>query len=145
MLYDVRLKYKDGKTEYQTIFIDNEIELIKYADMDDIKYAYFERLFYKIKLKEKDVLSIVKFPNKSVIYPLQIKVHPKTTLKDIIVTREVNKTPPPPQQPNQWKFKSSSSDIIYTVVETLGKLKCNCPGFYRAKGNCKHIKEVKGK
>jgi hypothetical protein len=40
-------------------------------------------------------------------------------------------------------FESSSGDGFYQVIENMGKLKCNCPGTWRAKDRrCKHIKEV---
>jgi hypothetical protein len=40
-------------------------------------------------------------------------------------------------------FESSSSDGFYQVTENMGKLKCNCMGYFRASDRrCKHIKEV---
>ena len=43
-----------------------------------------------------------------------------------------------------WTFKSSSSDAVYTVRQVdSSSLKCNCPGAWRSRGNCKHIKEVR--
>ena len=80
------------------------------------------------------------------IVPTWQKVHPKTELNDIIwkkpkikkENKPINKT---------WKFESSSSDSVYTVrqVDSV-TLKCNCPGFYRAKDRnlgCKHVQKVR--
>ena len=45
-----------------------------------------------------------------------------------------------------FEFKSSSSDSIYKVRQNGDKLKCDCPGTWRAKDRrCKHIKEVEKK
>ena len=47
---------------------------------------------------------------------------------------------------NVFEFKSSSSDSIYKVRQNGDKLKCDCPGTWRAKDRrCKHIKEVEKK
>jgi hypothetical protein len=48
-----------------------------------------------------------------------------------------------PKQENKWMFESSSGDGFYQVRENMGKLKCSCPGSWRAfDKRCKHIKEV---
>jgi|694.fasta_scaffold150304_4 hypothetical protein len=66
------------------------------------------------------------------------KVLPETTLDDIEWSPKVKK------ESNTWTFKSSSSpDVIYTVRLKDDKLICNCSGYWRSKGNCKHVKEVK--
>jgi hypothetical protein len=42
-----------------------------------------------------------------------------------------------------WNFKSSDGKGKYQVRQDMGKLKCNCMGFWKSKGNCKHVKEVR--
>ena len=78
------------------------------------------------------------------IYPSGVPCIPETTLDDIEVI-ESNKPKvvvEKPQKP-KWMFESSSGDGFYQVIENMGKLKCNCPGTWRAKDRrCKHIKEV---
>ena len=77
--------------------------------------------------------------------PAGIPCHPKTTLDDII---EIDLNPTvveekKPREKHTWKFTSASSEGSYTVRENMGKLSCNCMGFWRAKDRrCKHIKEV---
>jgi hypothetical protein len=79
------------------------------------------------------------------ITPSWQRVHPETTLSDINWIKPVVKKSKP-TKPQTWEFKSSSSDQIYTVVKTYeNKLKCDCMGFWRSRGNCKHVKEVKQK
>lgn len=75
------------------------------------------------------------------IVPTWQKVHPKTTLSDIKWINKVPKIEKPKTE--TWEFKSSSSDQVYTVTNYDNKLKCDCMGFFRSRGNCKHVKQVK--
>ena len=75
------------------------------------------------------------------IVPGWIKVDPSTKLSDINWEKEEIKIEP---KKDEWKFKSSSSNEIYTVQKTGFKFKCNCKGYWRSKDReCKHIKEIK--
>ena len=73
--------------------------------------------------------------------PSWIKVHPKTTLNDIIFPKiKVAKA----KEKRIIEFASASSDKKYYVTVIDSKtLKCSCPGSWRSNGNCKHIKEVR--
>jgi len=79
------------------------------------------------------------------IVPTWQKVHPKTELKDIIWKK--TKIKKDKTEKKTWKFDSSSSDSVYTVTKVdSATLKCNCPGFYRAKDRnkgCKHVQKVR--
>ena len=79
--------------------------------------------------------------------PANIECHPKTTLDDIIeIIEEVKLKKPKIEEKNIWKFKSSSSDSVYKVRQNGDRLRCDCPGTWRAKDRrCKHIKEVEKK
>lgn len=45
-----------------------------------------------------------------------------------------------------FEFKSSSGNGVYQVRKSSdGSLRCNCPGTWRTKGNCKHVKELRSK
>jgi|TARA_R110000824_G_scaffold113942_1_gene264054 hypothetical protein len=41
--------------------------------------------------------------------------------------------------------KSSSSDAVYTTKHypDSGKYHCDCPGTWRTRGNCKHVKQMR--
>lgn len=81
---------------------------------------------------------------KKYLLPDWKEVDPKTTLEDINWIKPTK--PEPKVEPNLFKFKSSSSDSIYTVRKIMDTYKCNCPGYWRSKTReCKHIKEVKNK
>jgi len=79
------------------------------------------------------------------IVPSWIKVHPKTTLKDIEVIR-VEKIEAPIEK-ETWKFESSSEPGTFYKVRKQGdKLICNCSGFYRCKDRnkgCVHCQKVR--
>jgi hypothetical protein len=83
------------------------------------------------------ILMVDKEGNKRIL-PSWTKVHPKTTLEDIHWEK-----PKPKPKPKVWTFKSSSSDTIYYTKVTGNKIKCSCPGYFRSRGNCKHVKQVK--
>jgi hypothetical protein len=56
------------------------------------------------------------------------------------------KPEPKPREKRTWKFDSASSDGFYTVRENMGKISCNCMGYFRAKDRekgCKHIQQVR--
>ena len=82
--------------------------------------------------------------DKKYLVPDWKEVDPNTTLDDINWTKP--EKPEPKVEPNLFKFKSSSSDAVYTVRKIMDSYKCNCPGYWRSKTReCKHIKEVKNK
>ena len=74
------------------------------------------------------------------IMPLNIKCHPDTTVDDINWIKPKTKEV---VEKNIFKFKSKSDSSVEYIVRQLGdKYKCNCPGFWRAKGKCKHVVEL---
>jgi hypothetical protein len=88
--------------------------------------------------------ALIELGGKKFMVPDWKEVDPKTTLEDINWTKPIK--PEPKVEPNLFKFKSSSSDAIYTVRKIMDSYKCNCPGYWRSKiRECKHIKEVKNK
>ena len=83
---------------------------------------------------------------KKYIVPGWKEVHPNTTFSDIEWVREkieVKKT-----DIQSFEFKSSSGSEIYitkkyTNIDGSVKYNCSCPGVWRTRGNCKHIKEIR--
>tara|TARA_R110001632_G_scaffold52014_2_gene129263 strand:+ start:944 stop:1381 length:438 start_codon:yes stop_codon:yes gene_type:complete len=90
---------------------------------------------------------LVKTNGKKYLLPDWKEVDPQTTLEDINWIKPTIPTKPEPKvEPNLFKFKSSSSDSIYTVRKIMDTYKCSCPGYWRSKTReCKHIKEIKSK
>jgi len=81
---------------------------------------------------------------KTYIVPTWQPALPETTVDDVEWIKPKSSTPP--VEEGTWKFKSSSSDQIYTVRRSGVTLKCNCPGVWRSKNRkCRHIKEIENK
>ena len=141
MLKELRIVYEDG-TKYTKI-VHHTKATIK-PIRDKIRHCECGPFKYKVEKHRYLPVSIIRFGNKHMIYPAGIPCIPETTLDDIEVI-ESNKPKvvvEKPQKP-KWMFESSSGDGFYQVIENMGKLKCNCPGTWRAKDRrCKHIKEV---
>ena len=141
MLKELRIVYEDG-TKYTKI-VHHTKATIK-PRRDKIRHCECGPFKYKVEKHHYLPVSIIRFGNKYMIYPAGIPCIPETTLDDIEVI-ESNKPKvvvEKPQKP-KWMFESSSGDGFYQVIENMGKLKCNCPGTWRAKDRrCKHIKEV---
>lgn len=136
--------YDDGRKEDKIFYTDCSKPTTFYPIRDGIKHAVLATFKYKVKLKENETVALINFPNKKVLMPSNIVVHPKTTLKDVEVIRPRKKR----KNVKTYKFKSSSSDSTYIVREKEGKLTCNCAGFFRVKDKdkgCKHIQNVKSK
>lgn len=66
-----------------------------------------------------------------------------TTLNDVIHIKPKVKVSR--SKTVEVKTKSSSSDIIYTTkyYPDSDKYYCDCPGTWRTRGNCKHIKQMR--
>jgi hypothetical protein len=83
---------------------------------------------------------------KKYIVPGWIEVDLKTQLEDIKWVKEKNIKIEPKIE--TFEFKSSSSSEIYITRKYLNldgsvSYRCNCPGSFRSRGNCKHIKSLK--
>ena len=90
--------------------------------------------------------SLLRKDGKTYLMPEWREVHPETTLNDIIWKKPKVKKQDIFEK-KTWKFESSSSDSVYMVTQVdSATLKCNCPGFYRAKDRnlgCKHVQKVR--
>ena len=150
MLFELHLEFEDGSVETTIVHAD---EAKIYPQRDGIVHSGCKRFKYKVDKHNILPKTIVRFANKTVIYPSGVECHPKTTLEDIeeILTEQQaaqivveQKTPVEKQL---WKFESASGGGTYHVTKGKnGALRCDCPGVWRAKDRrCKHIKEVESK
>lgn len=89
--------------------------------------------------------SILELNGKTYLMPLWKEVVKGTTIDDI----EWIKPKPKKKrtEPVIETFSSGSSDAIYTTkyYPDSGNFHCTCPGSWRSRGNCKHIKELRNK
>jgi hypothetical protein len=147
MLAQLTIEYQDGRIETKIV---DALESTVYPQRDGIKHSHCKTFKYKVPKHNYLPISIVRFPNKTMIYPAQIECHPNTSIKDVIeIETEEQKAnvqieAPKTEEPKTWKFESASGGGTYIVKQTkTGKLICDCPGTWRAKDRrCKHIKEV---
>jgi len=77
---------------------------------------------------------------KKYLTPDWIEVVEGTTIDDVVY----NAPEPKKEKPNEWLFESSSDQGQFYKVRYNGvKYTCNCPGYWRSRGNCKHVKEIR--
>jgi hypothetical protein len=140
MLSKMFIEYEDG-LQVEKVVHNSETSL----KTKNIKHASCQPFKYQIEKHPYLCIAIVRYSDKTMIMPAGIPCHPKTTLDDIV---EIDLNPTvveekKPREKHTWKFDSASSEGSYTVRENMGKLSCNCMGFWRAKDRkCKHIREV---
>ena len=81
--------------------------------------------------------SVVTLNGKRMIVPSWLEVHPQTTINDIEWVK--------PQKRPRADVAVQSADGKYktTFNTATGRFKCSCMGFWRSKGNCKHVKELR--
>lgn len=146
MLFELYLEYEDGTNETKIV---TEDQTTIYPQRDKITHSGCKPFKYKVEKHSVLPKTIVRFLNKTMIYPAQIECHPKTTLNDIIEIEseeqkeKVQIEAPKKEKPKTWKFESVSGGGTYVVTQTPKGLKCDCMGYWRAKDRrCKHIKEV---
>ena len=147
MLSQLIIGYDDGREEIKLV-PSNETTI--YPRRDKIKYCFHKPFKYEVKKHKYLPSVIVNFLSRKVIMPANIECHPNTTLDDIIEiveeTEQEKQLKKETKEKNIWEFKSSSSNSVYKVRQNGDKLKCDCPGMWRAKDRrCKHIKEVEKK
>ena len=106
------------------------------------KFVNVQRFYYEV---EHAYLCPALYTDRNgdkILLPTMQKVHPKTTLDDVKLTRpKVEKRTEPVIETNI----SSSSGVEYTTkyYPDSGNYYCTCPGTWRAKDRrCKHIKAL---
>jgi hypothetical protein len=140
------LIYDDGRKEDNIIFVDDSSPTTIYPQRDGIKHSFLTTFKYKVRLKGDEIIAIVRFADKTTIFPSNIEVHPKTTLSDIEIIRSKKRIEKP--QENIYKIESTTSGSMYMVREIAGRYTCNCTGFFRVKDKtkgCKHIQDIKSR
>lgn len=147
MLFELHLEFKDGSAK-TTIVTAEETKI--YPQRDDIVHSGCKRFKYKVNKHNVLPKTIVRFTNKTMIYPAGIECHPQTTLEDIeeiLTEQQLAQTTIEQKSPvgkQSWKFESASGGGTYHVTRGKnGALRCDCMGYFRARDRrCKHIIEV---
>ena len=136
MLWSVRTKYSDGQTTDELVYSEKPITI--YPKRDKIVSAIVNRFKYEIEYHFHPCL-FNSSNGKKYIVPMWKEVHPETTYDDITWIR-----PEPPKERKVSKKIEGSMGTYKTTYDPNKKTyKCTCMGFWRSKGNCKHVKSLK--
>jgi hypothetical protein len=109
------------------------------------KFVNVQRFYYEVEHAYLSPALYTDQKGDTILLPTMQKVHPKTTLEDIKLTRP-KKTQR--SEPIIETSISSSGDITYETkyYPDSGNIYCSCPGTWRAKDRrCKHIKAMESK
>lgn len=148
MLKELYLEFEDGRKETKLIHLEPGEQVKISPQQDGIITAGCKTFKYQVPKHRYLTKMIFRFGDKTLIYPEGIECHPKTTLDDVVeyLTEEPTieeKVEESEVEVQKWEFESKSGGGIYTVIlNKHGNPKCNCPGAWRSKGRCKHVKEV---
>lgn len=130
---------KHGKVTTDEIIYNNTTNL-SYTPEEDIVSVWVS--LFKYKVKGTVTPSLLEKDGKKWIVPQWKEVHPLTSLSDIQFIA-------PQKRPRaDIKVENTGSDgskYKTTYNTTTGKFKCDCMGFFRSRGNCKHVKSLKEK
>jgi hypothetical protein len=86
--------------------------------------------------------AIVDISNGTYIVPGWIKMHLGATRDDINWVKEKIE----PTEIETFIFSSSSmANVKYKTTKIGSRITCNCQGYFRSGGNCKHVKEIRSK
>jgi len=135
MLYNVNIVYDNGQSTSEIIHSVTPISL--YPKRDKIKSSVVSVHKYEVEGSFHPGLLQLD-DGKKYIIPKWIEVHPETTYDDIIWI-----------QPKQKKIIEQNVGSVgtYKTVYDPNKntYKCSCMGFWKSKGNCKHVKALREK
>jgi len=88
--------------------------------------------------------SLANIGGKRYIMPTWQEVLPETTLKDINWIKPKIKIISKSKPITQTHISGSGlGEYTTKYYPDSGKYHCSCPGYWRSKGNCKHIKKMK--
>lgn len=135
MLYNVNIVYDNGQTTNEIIHSVTPISL--YPKRDKIKSAVVSVHKYEVEGSFHPGLLQLD-DGKKYIIPKWIEVHPETTYDDVIWIQ--------PKQKKVIEHIQGSVGTYKTMFDpNKNKYTCSCMGFWRSKGNCKHVKALKEK
>jgi hypothetical protein len=128
--------YGDGRSTNEIIHSKEPYTI--YPKQDDIVSS--RTMVHKYKIEHHLPPTIFTSPTdgKKYLVPMWIEIHPETTYDDV-----------------KW-IKPKQKKVIEHIEGSVGKYKttydpnkktykCTCMGFWRSKGNCKHVKALKEK
>lgn len=135
MLYTVKIVYDDGRVTDDIVSSPTPITL--YPKRDKIHSSVVSVHKYEVEGSFHPGLHTAS-DGKKYIIPKWTEVHPDTTYDDIVWI-----------QPKQKKVIEHIEGSVGTYKTTYdpnkNTYKCTCMGFWKSKGNCKHVKALREK
>jgi len=136
MLYNVEIVYDDGR--FTTELVHSETPLTLYPKRDGIRSSKVNVHKYEIEHHLPPTIFVSPTNGKKYLIPMWVEVHPQTTYNDVIHTR--------PKVKKVIEHIQGSMGTYKTTYDPNKKTyKCTCMGFWRSKGNCKHVKALREK
>ena len=134
MLYNVTIVYEDGKTSNE--LIKSNVPICLKPKQNGIKSTSVSVHKYEVEQLYPPTLFTSPSNGKKYIIPSWIEVHPETTVDDINWTK--------PKLKKEIVKTEGSMGVYKTTYDPNKKVyKCTCMGYWRSKGNCKHVKALK--
>jgi len=131
-----KVTFRKGLYEKEEIIYN---ETTNYGHTPEQDCSYLVQV-HKYEVKGTMSPSLITDSNgKKFIVPYWIECHPKTELTDIKYTAPVKR----PRADVNVKSSDGKYKVSYNTITK--KYKCDCMGFWRSKGNCKHVKELREK
>jgi hypothetical protein len=135
MLYSVKIIYDDGRVTDDIVSSQSGLSL--YPVRDKIHSSVVSVHKYEVEGSFHPGLH-QSSDGKKYIIPKWIEVHPETTYDDIIWIQ--------PKQKKVIEHIQGSVGMYKTMFDpNKNKYTCSCMGFWRSKGNCKHVIALKEK
>ena len=136
MLYQVKNVYSDGQIMDEIIYSKEPYTIS--PKQDNIKSSSVNIHKYEIESVLPPTIFVSPTNNKKYLIPMWIEVHPETTYDDVKWIK--------PKLKKEIEHVQGSMGTYKTTYDPNKKTyKCTCMGFWRSKGNCKHVKALKEK
>lgn len=136
MLYQIKNVYDDGRTTDEIVY--SSIPLVIHPKRDGIISSRSNIHKYEIESVLPPTIFISPTDGKKYLIPMWIEVHPETTYDDVVHIR-------PKMKKEIEHIEGSMGTYKTTYNPNKNTYKCTCMGFWRSKGNCKHVKALREK
>ena len=136
MLWSVQRTFTDGKTT--NVLASSSKPITLYPKRDGVISSFVSRFKYKIEHHLPPTIYKSHIDGKVYLVPMWIQVHPEVTYDDVVWIRPQSKKIIEHTEGSVGKYKTTHDPNKKTY-------KCTCMGFWRSKGNCKHVKALKEK
>jgi hypothetical protein len=135
MLWSVQKRFQDGTETNEIVY--SESPYVINLEKEKVVSSMTRVHKYEIEYPYHPTLHTAD-DGKKYIIPMWTEVHPQTTFDDI-------KWIKPKEKKVIEKVQGSMGEYKTTYDPNKKTYKCTCMGFWRSKGNCKHVKVLKEK